>query len=172
MKETSLLEVVDEYVLTEYLDYNNIKYIVSENPFDDETVYNDYDGNVKIICNVKLIEDIRRFEANHVIDNLFECEELKNWYKLIINFNSITEYLRYNFDKNILISEIENAIKPYQYDVDFISQLLSLCSTINNEIYEKYKVFYERDLYDVEDNDEDDGCNGFILDFDIEENDQ
>lgn len=170
MKESSLYEVVDEYVLTEYLCDNDEKYVVDENPFDDDTAFNDYGGNVKIVCNLKQIEDIRRYEARLTIENLINSGKLSNVHKLIVNFNNITEYLRYNFDENILIDEIKREIEVFQYDDDFIDELVSVFSMINLEIYEKYKVFCDRDWYE-DDFDDDDGWNGFILDFDIEEND-
>ncbi|MBY8087788.1 hypothetical protein KW496_19495 [Vibrio fluvialis] len=181
MKDNSLIEIVDSYVLTQYSNYKESKYNVVENPFDDDTTYNDYSGNVQIICNINQIEDIRRFEAKMIINNYvcvdifsesfndYDCLDIiKEDLDYLTAIGSIKEYLRYNFNERILLSEIKKSIISYEQSDEFFAILLYIFSFLNSIIYSKYKTFYDRDPYD-EDNDdaEDDNCNGFILDFDV-----
>lgn len=178
MKETSLYEIVDHEILLDYIENNDVNYAIETHPFDDDSIsINIFSGNVKIICNVNQIYQLRKWEAKTFLFNIEPTEtfSLKH-YQILVNLEyineSVIEHLRFNFDVEILKSEIKNLAKSRNLYLEWLDETVRELTKLNKWLYDKYAYFYDFcPLEQPEEYDEgDESWNGFVIDLDVEEN--
>lgn len=152
--------VVDEDILREYCYLHDIKY---------NSIKNDQTVNVRILCSYKQYLEIRKFEAKKILDDLIKSKIERFIYEYIINNTPIIEYLHDNFDSDIFYEELRKERFNSMYISTYTQKVVNTFSTINAEIYQKYKRFYECEFFNLDIN-QDCDCNNIIYDLDIEEN--
>lgn len=143
MQEKTLFEAVDNDILIQFLKTIRIPFSINMDVDEYFENISNYKGYVRLICNAKQIEDIRRFEAYHYMMNITfdKIDEAK-----ILGFKilmSCSEYLNYKCDIDILTNELKECLFGQEANQELLQQTINMLIKINSEIFEKYKLFYE-----------------------------
>lgn len=154
--EDRSIVVVDKDILHEYCCLHDIKY---------DSIKNDETDKVSIICTYNQYLSIRKSEAKKNLDDLIKSKIERFIYEYIINDTPIIEYLHYNFDSNVFYEELRKERFSSMYISIYTQKVVDIFSTINAEIYKKYKLFYECDFFDL---DIDQDCDFDITIYDLD----